>query len=64
MLTNPEAELSRLTPDFMKRGFTSGKVEFAVEFDRIYQNAMESTIIQEIKETIDNPEETEPSDLE
>ena len=64
MLTNPEAELSRLTPDFMKRGFTAGKVEFAVEFDRIYQNAMESTIIQEIKETIDNPEDTEPSDLE
>ena len=38
--------------DFEDRGFTSGKVQFAVEFDKIIQNSMENSIIEDVEKQI------------
>jgi len=42
--------IKKLGPFFEKRGFTSGKVQFSVEFDQIIQNQLASqSIIQNMR---------------
>lgn len=40
--------------DFVKRGFTSGSVSFAVEFDKVIQNSQANTIIEDMHKQTNN----------
>ena len=42
-------ELQRLGPDFEMRGFTSGKAQFAMDFDKVIQDVQANQIIQDIQ---------------
>ena len=55
--TDPD-ELDRLGPDFASRGFSEGRVEFAVEFDKVIRN----TIAQYSQDTKSDKQDVSQSD--
>jgi hypothetical protein len=49
--------LEHLGRDFSDRGFTSSRVEFAVEFDKVIQDSMANSIIEQIYKTFKQTQE-------
>jgi len=51
--------------DFLDRGYTFGKVQFAVEFDKIIQNTMANSMIEDIQKQLhDEPEAAGTSNVD